>query len=170
MSTASVELSSGKRWVWGLLLFLQTATWNQSSLGMTLSFEVRTQIKKTSPTAHTQVIWETDAEGKKLDMGSDESRDWPQTWEDTQKREPLVKAETGVRGPMTGNKGVIQTRLAIRSQEDRVQSDETACLATDSVFCVLIPPNLSSPVGLAGSQLVNRKGKGMRRSQQTWSH
>ena len=38
------------------------------------------------------------------------------------------------------------------SRGQRIQSDKTACLATDSVFCVLIPPNLSSPVGLAGSR------------------
>lgn len=41
-----------------------------------------------------------------------------------------------------GNKGVIKTELAIQeSRGQRIQCDKTVCLATDSISCVLTPPN-----------------------------
>ena len=46
------------------------------------------------------------------------------------------------------------------SRGERIHCDKTGCLATDSVFCVLTSPNLSSPNGRTGKQPVVGKQEG----------
>lgn len=83
--------------------------------------------------------------------------------------EPLSQSRDGRPEVLTQEtKESSKPDCPIRSQEDREFKVTGNSLSSHRHrFSVLIPPNLSSSVGLAGSQLVNRKGKGMRRSQQT---